>query len=66
VFRTEEGAREFSELAATFGHPARILAERIKSYGGEYAGLGQEKNPDGTGPLTGPIPESMGLAESEP
>ena len=66
VFRTDEGAREFADAATAFGYPAQIFTERIKSYGGEYAGLGQEKNPDGTGPLTGPIPASMGLEVSEP
>lgn len=59
VFRTEEGAREFAELAASFGHPATILPERVRSLGGLYAGLGQEAHPDGSGPLLGPIEESL-------
>lgn len=56
VFRTEQGAQEFVGLARSFGYPATILPTRVRSLGGLYAGLGQEANPDGTGPLTGPIP----------
>lgn len=59
VFRTEEGAREFAELAASFGHAATILPERVRSLGGLYAGLGQEANLDGSGPLLGPIEGSL-------
>jgi hypothetical protein len=59
AFRTEEGAAEFAALAESFGHPATILPERVRSLGGVYAGLGQESNPDGSGPLTGPIADSL-------
>jgi hypothetical protein len=59
AFRTDEGAREFADLAALLGHPATILSQRVRSLGGEYAGLGQEANPDGSGPLLGPIPRSV-------
>ena len=59
AFRTEEGARAFAELAASFGNVATILPERVRSLGGLYAGLGQEANPDGTGPLLGPVAESL-------
>lgn len=59
VFRTEEGANAFVELAATFGSEATILPERVRSLGGLYAGLGQEANPDGSGPLLGPVTESL-------
>jgi hypothetical protein len=59
AFRTQEGAASFVELAHLFGHPATILPERVRSLGGAYAGLGQEANPDGSGPLTGPIDESL-------
>src|SRR6266545_4711338 len=59
VFRTEEGAQEFVDMAATFGVPATLIPERVESFGGTYAGLGQEENLDGTGPLSGPIPESL-------
>ena len=59
VFRTEEGAREFVELAASFGHPATILPERVRSLGGLYAGLGQEPNEEGSGPLSGPVEDSL-------
>ena len=59
VFRTEEGANAFAELAATFGNEATILPERVRSIGGLYAGLGQEANPDGSGPLLGPVTESL-------
>ena len=59
AFRTEEGAQAFAELAASFGNAATILPERVRSLGGLYAGLGQEANPDGTGPLLGPVEESL-------
>ena len=59
VFRTDEGANAFAELAATFGNEATILPERVRSLGGLFAGLGQEANPDGSGPLLGPVSESL-------
>jgi hypothetical protein len=59
VFRTQEGAESFVQVAHGYGYPATILPERVRSLGGAYAGLGQEANPDGSGPLTGPIPESL-------
>lgn len=59
AFRTEEGATAFAELAATFGNEATILPERVRSLGGLYAGLGQEVHPDGSGPLLGPVEESV-------
>jgi hypothetical protein len=59
AFRTEEGAQDFVELAATLGNTATILPERVRSLGGLYAGLGQEASPDGTGPLLGPVAESL-------
>jgi hypothetical protein len=59
AFRTEEGALAFADLAATFGNAATILPERVRSLGGLYAGLGQEADSDGTGPLLGPVAESL-------
>jgi hypothetical protein len=59
VFRTDEGATDFMELAAEFGYSATILPERVRSLGGLYAGLGQEENPDGSGPLAAPVAESL-------
>jgi hypothetical protein len=59
AFRTEEGAQEFADLALSFGYPATILPERVRSLGGVYAGLGQEAHPDGSGPLLGPTEESL-------
>jgi len=59
AFRTEEGAWAFADLAASFGNAATILPERVRSLGGLYAGLGQEASPDGTGPLLGPVAESL-------
>jgi hypothetical protein len=59
VFRTEQGAAEFVTAAQLFGHPATVLPTRVRSLGGLYAGLGQEAAPDGSGPLTDPIPESL-------
>lgn len=59
VFRTQEGAQEFASFAHAFGYPAEVLPSRVRSLGGLYAGLGQEAAPDGSGPLTGPIPGSL-------
>jgi len=59
AFRTDEGAQAFAELAAMLGIEATILPERVRSLGGLYAGLGQEASPDGTGPLLGPVAESL-------
>jgi hypothetical protein len=59
AFRTEEGARGFAELAASMGHPATILPNRVQSLGLVFAGLGQEADPDGSGPLLEPVPESL-------
>jgi hypothetical protein len=59
VFRTEKGAFEFAAFARSLGYPAAILPIRVRSLGGVYAGLGQESNLDGSGPLTGPIPASL-------
>jgi hypothetical protein len=59
AFRTDLGAQEFADFVRSFGYPATILANRVRSLGGLYAGLGQERNLDGSGPLQGPIPESM-------
>jgi hypothetical protein len=65
MFRSDKGAEEFAALVRSFGFPATIVTQRVKSYGGEYAGLGQEASPDGSGPLLGPIPESL-LAPEAP
>ncbi|HYG72578.1 MAG TPA: hypothetical protein VEC15_09905 [Actinomycetota bacterium] len=59
AFRTQEGADEFVALARSFGVPASVLATRVRSLGGVYAGLGQEGAPDGSGPLTTPVAESL-------
>jgi len=59
VFRTEAGAQEFAVLARAMGHPAEVLPGRVRSLGGLYAGLGQEAAPDGSGPLVGPIADSL-------
>jgi hypothetical protein len=59
AFRTDQGAQEFTEFAQSLGYPATILGNRVHSLGGQYAGLGQEANPNGRGPLTGPIEASL-------
>ena len=59
AFRTQAGADAFVELAQSHGNPAFVLPERVRSLGGAYVGLGQEENPDGSGPLLGPVPESL-------
>ena len=55
----QEGADAFVEFAQAQGNPAFVLPERVRSLGGVYVGLGQEENPDGSGPLLGPVPESL-------
>jgi hypothetical protein len=50
AFRTRAGAEEFAALAASAGVPARIVGP-VTSLGGPYAGLGQEADPNGLGPL---------------
>lgn len=59
VFRTDQGAQEFTTFAQSLGYPATILPFRVRSLGGLYAGLGQESDPNGLGPLTHPIQASM-------
>jgi hypothetical protein len=59
AFRTQEGADAFVELASAFDVPAVVYPRRVTSLGGLYAGLGQESAPDGTGPLLGPVPQSL-------
>ena len=59
VFRTSQGAAEFASFAQSFGDPATILPNRVVSLGGVYAGLGQEANPNGSGPLLGPTRDSL-------
>jgi hypothetical protein len=59
VFRTREGAQAFVDLAHSYGYPATLLDQRVRSLGGLYAGLGQEPAPDGSGPLLHPVPESL-------
>lgn len=55
AFRTEQGAREFADLALAAGAPA-MITPRLVNHGDVYVGLGQEADPDGSGPLQGPIP----------
>jgi hypothetical protein len=55
AFRTGNGARDFLDLVRTAGAPA-FVTPRLQNLGFEYVGLGQEADPDGTGPLTEPIP----------
>jgi hypothetical protein len=55
AFRTEDGAREFADLARGFGAPA-LVTGRIYNGGNRYVGLGQESAPDGSGPQRDPIP----------
>ncbi|MDP9343706.1 MAG: hypothetical protein M3Q23_16760 [Actinomycetota bacterium] len=50
AFRTRAGAEEFAALAGSAGAPARIVGP-VTSLGGPYAGLGQEADPSGQGPL---------------
>jgi hypothetical protein len=59
VFRTERGAQEFADFARLLGYPAAILPDRVRSLGGVYAGLGQESDQAGDGPLLHPVPPSL-------
>lgn len=61
AFRTREGADEFAEIARAAG--VTDLREIVVRYlGTQYIGLGQEANPDGTGPLTAPLPDDSPYA----
>lgn len=54
AFRTVRGAAEFEEQARFAG--AKSLRRIMAVYRGRaWIGLGQEPNPDGTGPLNGPL-----------
>jgi hypothetical protein len=59
VFRTDAGARSFLDYAKARQQPAWLVSQRVQSFGGAYAGLGQERNLLGTGPLTDPVPASL-------
>lgn len=54
AFRTREGAGEFQRFARQAGATAEVQGPFL-SLGGEFAGLGQERRPDGLGPLTRPV-----------
>jgi hypothetical protein len=55
AFRTGRGATEFLDLVRSAG-AAGFITPRLQNLGFEYVGLGQEADPDGSGPLTEPIP----------
>lgn len=57
AFRTQEGAQEFAALAEAAGAKV-VITPRVTGLGGTYAGLGQEPAPDGSGPLSEPVPAS--------
>lgn len=54
AFRTLAGALEFQELTSAADVTTRIAVAGYTGTG--YVGLGQEANPDGSGPLQGPLP----------
>jgi hypothetical protein len=56
AFRTKRGAQEFLELARVNGIRDLVTLQVRKLSGGDV-GLGQEPAPDGSGPLTGPLPD---------
>jgi hypothetical protein len=58
AFRTKRGAEEFLELARAVGLTGLITVQARKLAGGDV-GLGQEPHPDGSGPLTGPLPDQL-------
>lgn len=55
AFRTKQGAAEGVEFARIGVDQVSVL--RVLKTGGGYVGLGQEANPDGSGPLSGPLPD---------
>lgn len=55
AFRTEEGAAAFLEFLSAMGVPARVTP-RMENRGTVFVGLGQEADPDGSGPLLRPLP----------
>lgn len=55
AFRTGRGATEFLDLIRS-AWAAGFITPRLQNLGFEYVGLGQEADPDGSGPLTQPIP----------
>lgn len=57
AFRTRDGAEQFAELARSAGAKVTITP-RVVSLPGDFAGLGQEARPDGTGPLSTSVPAS--------
>jgi len=57
AFRTSEGAEQFAQLAEAAGAKV-VITPRVTGLGGTYAGLGQEPAPDGSGPLSQPVPAS--------
>lgn len=54
AFRTKAGAALFAEHARVAGYDEVVVLRVVKT-GGPYVGLGQEANPDGSGPLTEPL-----------
>ena len=59
AFRTEEGAQAFAEFAATLGIEATILPSGCGASADSTRASGQEASPDGSGPLLGPVAESL-------
>lgn len=62
AFRTWHGALEFMDLVETseghgFGAYASASIYLVEKTGGPYVGLGQEADPDGSGPLPEPLDE---------
>ena len=55
AFRTKQGAAEGVEFARTGVDQVSVL--QVLKTGGGYIGLGQEGSPDGSGPLSGPLPD---------
>jgi hypothetical protein len=55
AFRTKKGAEEFIALARAAGL-MDVVTLQVRKLGGGDIGLGQELNPDGSGPLTEPLP----------
>lgn len=63
AFRTRDGADQFAQMARQAGVANPIVTPRVVSLGGTYAGLGQEAAPDGSGPLTVPVPASRPVGQ---
>ena len=60
AFRTKAGAIDFLSFARAAGVTNLVVVQAFKAAGGSM-GIGQEPNPDGSGPLTHPLCDQEGF-----